>query len=408
MKVLLVCVQYPPEVGSGAKLVFDLARWMCARGHDVSVLTCVPKAKLAVGEETVRLLEGLVDESGVSVIRADIMPMTGVNYVKRGLATIVAPFQMLRVLNRYRRESWDAVFVYSPPLTFGYIGLMLQRQGARFVFNIQDIFPQNAIDLGILRSKLLIGFFKLIERFIYRSADVLTVHSPGNARYIVSAGGAECAPVAVLDNWIDSSSSSPPGRRDFRAEYGLGGKVVALFAGVIGPSQGLSNVVRALAQLRDLEHFLFLVVGDGSDKLAVENLVSTLGLRNVVFRPFISQDDYPDLLASVDIGIVSLSPNVKTPVVPGKLLGYMAAGLPVAAFVNQDSDVFPLVRKAQCGEACASESIDEVALALRRLATDEEYRRVAGGLGKAYSDTHFSLDSVGANIERLLSEQQTN
>jgi colanic acid biosynthesis glycosyl transferase WcaI len=402
MKILLVCVQYPPEVGSGSKLVYDLAVWLRSREHSVSVLTCVPKSKLSTEDSETRWSEAPVDETGVSVLRVDVMPMTKIGYVRRGLATLLAPLQMVRAARRYNLVGFDAVFVYSPPLTFGIIGAYFKRFGARFVFNVQDVFPQNAIDLGVLRNSILIGLFRRLERWVYAKADVVTVHSPGNADFIRATSRSSLAKVVVLDNWIDSQSIRPSARRNFRKEYGLEGKVVALFAGVIGPSQGVVSVVRAMARVKDVEDFVLLVVGDGSGRVDAVKAAEELLLTNVLFKPFISQDDYPDLLASVDIGVVSLSAEVKTPVVPGKLLGYMAAALPVAAFVNERSDVFPLVKSSGCGLACLSDDTVAVSGLLRSLASDESLRQVLGSAGRSYAEQHFSIDAVGVNIEKLI------
>lgn len=402
MKILLVCVQYPPEVGSGSKLVYDLAVWLRSREHSVSVLTCVPKSKLSSNDSGTRWKEAPTDERGVSVLRVNVMPMTNVGYVRRGLATLLAPLQMVRAARRYNLSEFDAVFVYSPPLTFGLIGVYFRWLGARFVFNVQDVFPQNAIDLGVLRNPIVIELFRRLERFIYAKADVVTVHSPGNAEFIRASSRSPLAKVVVLDNWIDFRSIRPVGRRNFRKEYGLEGRVVALFAGVIGPSQGLVSVVRAMARVVDVENFVLLVVGDGSAREDAEKVADDLSLTNVVFKPFISQDDYPDLLAAADIGVVSLSAEVKTPVVPGKLLGYMAAALPVAAFVNDRSDVFPLVESSGCGLACLSSDTVAVAEILRSLASDGALRLAFGSAGRAHAEQYFSIDAVGGNIEKLI------
>jgi len=121
-----------------------------------------------------------------------------------------------------------------------------------------------------------------------------------------------------------------------------------------------------------------------------------------LFKPFISQDDYPDLVRSSDVGLVCLSPDVKTPVVPGKMLGYMVASLPIAAFVNAESDVHQLVADAKCGASCISDDVTKMEQILRRFHDDREECRKMGRNGREYAIEHFSRDRITGEIERIM------
>ena len=165
-------------------------------------------------------------------------------------------------------------------------------------------------------------------------------------------------------------------------------------------------LVKVADSVRDLDNFLILIVGDGTEKQRAEELARSRGLNNVMFRPFISQDDYPDLLASVDLGLVCLGTAVKTPVVPGKILGYMVASLPVAAFVNEESDVHQLMLDAQCGASCVSSEIGKMEAILRDVYGDRDNCRRMGENGRQYAVEHFSKDRITAEIENMLAGTQ--
>lgn len=403
MRLLLVTDQYPPEICSAAGLMQELAEALAARSHDVTVLTTSPRYKLDRNDAE-KTWPAFSVENAVSVVRVPTFALHHVGYLRRGLATVLAPFQLWRGLRRHTATDFDTVFIYSPPITLGMIGLLMRRRGASVVLNVQDIFPQNAIDLGILRNPLLITFFRWLEKLSYKHADIITAHSKGNLDLLKSTHPDLAGKFRVLHNWIDICRFSAPQKKDYRQLFSLNGKFVVLFAGVIGPAQGVHMLVEVADRVRDLDDLVFLVVGDGTEKQRAEDLARSRGLGNILFKPFISQDDYPDLLSSSEIGLICLSPDVKTPVVPGKVLGYMAASLPIAAFVNAESDVHQLVADAECGASCVSNDVTKMEHILRQFHANPEAYRQRGHNGRKYVVEHFSMDRIVAEIERMMEE----
>lgn len=401
MRILLVTDPYPPEISSTSDLIKALAGALAARGHEICVLTTSPRYKVDPNHAGKNWPEFAIEDAA-SVVRASTFALRYVGYIRRGLAIILAPFQMWRILRKHVAGDFDAVFIVSPPLTFGIIGCILKRRGTRFLFNVQDIFPQNAIDLGILRNAFLISFFRWMERYIYKRADIVTAHSQSNLDMLVSANPDLAGKFTVLHNWIDISPFSTRRGKNYRQLFGLEGRFVAVFAGVLGPSQRVQMLVEVADRIRDLHDFVFLVVGEGTEKKRAEELALSRGLRNILFKPFISQDDYPDLLSSSDVGLICLSTAVKTPVIPGKILGYMVASLPVAAFVNAESDVHQLVADAQCGASCVSDDVTKMEQILRGFHDNPEARRKMGQNGRKYAIEHFSKDRVIGEIERMM------
>jgi glycosyltransferase involved in cell wall biosynthesis len=403
MRILLVVSLYRPEISSAAELMRELAEELVSRGHQVTVLTSAPLHRL---DETdaARSWPEFREEDGVSVVRARTLALHQVGYLQRGLGVLFGPLQMWRTLRSYVSTDFDAAFIYSPPVTLGFIGYLLKKRGAGVIFNVQDIFPQNAIDLGILRNPVLIALFRWIERFSYKHADIVTAHSKSNLDLLISANGDIARKFRTLHNWIDITNFSVSPRKNYRQLFGLDGKYVAVFAGVLGPSQNVDMLVQLADKVRDLHDFVILVVGDGTEKQRAETLARSLGLGNIVFRPFISQEDYPDLLACVDLGLVCLGTSVKTPVVPGKILGYMVASLPVAAFVNAESDVHHLMLDAKCGASCISDDLSQMEQIVRRMHGNRTESKNMGDNGRKYAVEHFSKDRITDEIERMMDE----
>lgn len=401
MKILLVTDSYPPEIRSASHLMLELAQELQRRGHQITVITTWPEYNLDQAVEQRRFEEFEV-EDGIRVIRVKTLPHHNVNYIVRGLSQLIMPLQFLLKLWRYKICA-EAAVVYSPPLPLALVGSWLSRSGVRSVLNIQDLFPQNAIDLGILRSNAQIKFFKALERYAYKTADIVTVHSEGNRKMLLEQQPEISSKLRLLHNWVDvEHHSAEHAVVDFKKKWGITQKHVAVFAGVMGPSQYLDLILTIAEQMQDQTDLLFLLVGDGKEKERLQQLAVAKGLTNVRFEGFISRDVYPDLLSACSIGLVCLSPQNQTPVVPGKILGHMAAGLPVAAFLHTASDAHQMIAEAQCGVSANSADIAECVRVMRDLLERESEFEQIGHAGKHYAIEHFSKEVCVSQLEAML------
>lgn len=408
MKILLVCDVYPPEVSSAANLMQELALGLAQNGHEVSVVTSFPRHYVSEASSPAGYKE-YAQEGGVSVVRVKTLPHHKVNFIVRGFSQLLLPYLFFRKVKRYIKEL-DSVIVYSPPLPLGIMGGWVKRRyGARMLLNIQDLFPQNAIDLGVLRPRNLlhktaIFMFEWMEQVAYRMADVITFHSEGGRKFLIEKKSVPASKTATLHNWIDLKQfeTAETGGRSFRKEWGLEGKFVILFAGIMGPAQGLEFVVEAGRGVKDLQDLVFLFVGDGMEKSRIEEKVREYGLTNLIIKPFVSKEQYPHLVKEMDAGLVCLSAKNKTSFVPGKFLGYLAAGKPVLAFLNKESDGFALMEEAQCGMAIEATDAALAVKALREMYARRGEMKSWGDNGYKYAEAHLSLEACVAKVEELL------
>jgi colanic acid biosynthesis glycosyl transferase WcaI len=403
-RILLVSDSYPPEIRSASHLIYELAVGLRDRGHEVFVVTSRPGYNLDEKDRRTKSWPRVAIEEGITVLRVPALPHHLVNYVARGISQLLMPWQFFASVRRNVKGPIDAVIVYSPPLPLSIVGKLVKRWcGARYLLNLQDIFPRNAVELGVLRSRLLIRFFERMEKGAYASADVVTVHSAGHLALLEKKGVGE-GRLKVLHNWVDVGQyripAADPAR--YRREWGLEGRFVLLYAGVMGPSQGLDLVVRAAAEVKDLADLRFLLVGDGSGKEGLERLAAELGCTNVLFRPFVSRTDYPFLAREADAGLVSLSSRNRTPVVPGKILGYMAAGIPVLALLNRESDAHEIIREAGCGLSAASDRLDQVVAAIREMYSARALLAGWGENGLRYVSAHFEREVCVGRLQQLI------
>jgi glycosyltransferase involved in cell wall biosynthesis len=302
----------------------------------------------------------------------------------------------------------DAAIVYSPPLPLGLTAWGLKKlQGLPFILNVQDLFPQSIIDLGLLRNRWLIRFFEEMERFVYRHANIITVHSEGNREHVMrklDKGQAE--KVKVIPNWVDVHFIQPGPRMNwFREAHGLGDAFVVSFAGVLGYSQDLDVVLDAARILEDggwSSEILFLIVGDGVERPRLEAKARQMGLNNVRFLPMQPREKYPAVLHASDIGLATLHAEVRTPVVPSKILSIMAAGRPVVAAMNLDGDGPRLIAEARCGLCVPPEDPRALAEAILQLYHDASLREELGRNGRRYVEKYLSLEACVERYEQLL------
>lgn len=405
MKILLLTDAFPPEIRSSSHLMFELAEDLCTRGHGVEVVTCAPRYNLPAPMPAPP--RGWVTRerfAGFEVTRVRTPAIHNVGHWRRGLGQLLLPLAFYAAGRR--RAPPDVILTYSPPLTLGVASHWLARRWrVPFVFNVQDLFPQNAIDLGALHNPLLIAFFRALERFLYHRAAAIVLHSDGNAAW-VRCLGIDSAKLHVIPNWADTQRHRPETRQaanSFRTRLRLEDRFVVLFAGVMGYAQDMETIVEAAAHLADQPRPLFLLVGDGSERPRVERRLGELGLANVRLLPFVPREDYPALVASSDVGLVTLKNTMRTPVVPSKLQSFMASGLPVILSLNEQSDAWNIVRQADCGLLVPPGRPAELAAAIRRLGDDPAWGAALGARGRQYALQHFDRRACVDKCEKLFS-----
>lgn len=351
MHILLISIAYPPEIRSASQLTKEFSHELVAQGHQVTVLTGQPHYNLSEKSKGTKYSVCSFEE-GVQVVRLKTLPVHKIPLLLRGVTELLLPFMFFfQAKKSYINMPVDVIEVYSPPLTLGIAGWMLKRRfRAPLVVNVQDLFPQNAVDLGLIKNNVVLKVFRFIESFVYKFSDLITVHSKGNKTFLLNYRKQPESKVKVIHNWVDDVPFKKVTRTGkFRRQYDLENKFILLFAGVLGPAQGMDIIINTCIELAHNTEIVFLLVGDGTDKERLVKKVEKHGLKNVRFEHFISMDDYPALVKDCDVGLLSISPLYHTPVVPGKLLGYMAGEIPIIASLNKESDGHDIIKKSGAG-----------------------------------------------------------
>jgi glycosyltransferase involved in cell wall biosynthesis len=396
VRIALIADAYPPLRTSGAVQMRDLAQEFALQGHEVTVL--VP----SIGRSkpwTVEILDG------VQVLRLAALPTKDTGYVRRTISEMLLPFAMWLNIRKspLRSVQWEAAVWYSPSIFLGpLIGALKRSTQCRSYLVLRDIFPEWAVDMGILRKGLVYRFFKLVELYQYSVADVVGVQSSSNLDYLAEWARKPRRRLEVLHNWLAAAPNV--GSRISVDETILAGRTIFVYAGNMGVAQGMDIVLDLADRLQSRRDIGFMFVGRGSEVPRLKALAERRALNNVVFHDEVDPLEIPGLLAQCHVGIVALDPRHRTHNVPGKCLAYLQAGLPVLARINAGNDLAESIQKERVGHVYVGESLDSLQMVAEQLCDDKEAREVMSLNARNLAQRLFSVTAAVKQIVAALSK----
>jgi len=413
VNLVVLCPHFEPDVSATGEVMTSLAAELVELGHRLHVVTSLPwyqQHALEPGWDG-QLVRHEARDWG-TITRVHPFPTDKHNIPARAVAfggfTALAAFE--GVVSKLRP---DAVLAMSPPLTLGLAGWSVARaRRAPFVFNIQDVFPDVAVELGLITSPRAIAAASWLERVSYRRADAVTVLSDDlaeNVRAKITRGlsgpvaTAQAAKVRVIPNFIDTGWITPgPTENRYRAEHGLTGKRVVMYAGNVGFSQSLDLVLEAATALRDEPDVAFVINGGGAARPELERWARDM--PNVQFVDMAPKARLPEVLAAADVHVVPLKRGLAWSSVPSKLYGILAAGRPLVASVDPGTEVARTVERAGAGLAVPPDDAPAFTDALRRLLGDRAEAEAMGASGRRFVESWASPAAVATAYEDLFVE----
>ncbi|OCZ49431.1 glycosyltransferase family 4 protein [Dehalobacter sp. TeCB1] len=399
MNILIVSDVYIPNANSSAVLLRDLALSLKKKEINVYVLT------LRENNTNVEKDTPVTEENGVKVLRVNNLKKKNVGMIRRGLSEVMLPYLLYRSYRKYLRNiKPDVIICYSPPITLERtIRRLRKKYGSRVYLVLRDVFPQCAMDVGVLKQEFIFDYFKKIEKQLYRVSNFIGVQSQSDLMSIRNHQWIDKEKVELLYNWIDISPYGKEINRDFRSEFGVGDKIVCIYAGNIGKYQELSFLFELTKLNRDREDVIFLIVGSGSESRELRETYKNF--KNVMFKEFIDPKYYPDLVRQCDIGLINLNRNLTVQNIPGKLMGYWCSKLPVLASVNSGNDLLMMMKVANGGFCSVTGDLESYNQNFNRLCSDKELRKEMGISGHQFALEHFSADKARDNILRHFGEE---
>jgi colanic acid biosynthesis glycosyl transferase WcaI len=406
MRIGLICQYFPPEVAPIGVMVSELAEDLANSGHEVTIFTGFPNhpaGEIFNGYRCQLLGEVQRVSLRVTLRRNWLFISSSKSFIARVLNYTTFAFSTLVSVIRHRN---DVYLIISPPLSNVLIGIILRLLGRRYIINVQDIYPDAAISLGILKNSTFIHILKSVERIAYHLADVVTVISKGFRSNLI-AKGVPVNKVLVIPNWINLEEIKPYAKlNSFSINQKIENRFVVLYSGTVGHVSGAEIMTEVAHFLKDDLKILLMVVGEGVVKSQLQAEAETQGLSNIKFLPFQPRNTLSELLSSASVGIVTLKPGHGGNSVPSKTLGYLAVGRPVIASVDKESDTWAFVKEANCGICVPPGDANALAEAIRVLYQDPELALRLGQNGREYLERNLTRTEITKLYEKSLCRQK--
>jgi glycosyltransferase involved in cell wall biosynthesis len=396
--ILLIHQAFASLGDPGGTRHHELARYLVAHGHQVTIIAS-PVSYLT-GNHTDRIYwsETSVDDLGVTIIRAWTLPSMHRSFVLRVFAFLSFMFSSFFIGLSVKHV--DLVWGTSPPIFQGISAWLLAcLKRVPFLFEVRDLWPDFAIAVGVLRSRILISLSRCVERFLYRHADQVVVNSPGYIDHVTQRGASK---VALIPNGSDPDMFDPAATgNEFRQQHGLSNRFLVLYAGAHGMSNDLGVLLDAAELLKDDPGVIFILLGDGKEKAALVSSAHTRGLDNVLFLPSLPKNQMAQALAASDACLAILKPiDLYKTTYPNKVFDYMAAGRPVLLAI--DGVIRILVETAQAGIFTQPGDPQSLSKAVRTLHSNPALCHQMGASGRAYIEQHYSRSQIAEQFTELI------
>ena len=399
MKILLIVDDYlPHSFKVAAKMMHELALELKQQGHDITVL--IPKT-----EQELDLCE--TDLDGIKILSFKIGNFKNTSKVKRAINETRFSIKGWRLTKSFfKKNPHDAIVYYSPSIFWGgLVGKLKKMWGVQSYMILRDLFPQWAVDNGLLSKKSLkYLYFKYFENINYRNADYIGVMSPSSKLFFKKQQEVyeKCE---ILYNW-SKIEKTPPALGKHKARLGLDDKLVFFYGGNIGHAQNMMNLVMLSMRFKNNPQVHFLFVGQGDEFNLVADTIKKENLTNLTLLPPVNQKVYFEMLNDFDIGLFSLHPNHTTDNFPGKLLGYMSYCKPILGSVNAGNDLKDVINKN--GAGFISDTGEDEVLYQNALTLIEspQLRTQVGLNGKKLLKKSFSVEETCNQIQRKLTRDK--
>jgi len=336
----------------------DLLRELASRGHHIYAVSPMEGATQD---------SYVIEEDKATLLKVKIGKTQKTNVVRKGISTLLIEPQFKQAIKRFFADvRFDLVLYSTPPITLaGVVQYVKKRDRAATYLLLKDIFPQNAVDIGMMTKSgvkgLLYRHFRRKEKMLYALSDRIGCMSEANRRYIldnnpdVSPDKVEVCPNCVEMMPIELTAQE---RMAMRSKYGIpSDKTVFVYGGNLGKPQGIPFLMECLASQQTNTDAFFLIVGDGTEYPKLERFFEEHPSQNMALMKALPKEDYDRMIAACDVGLIFLDHRFTIPNFPSRLLSYMQAGLPVIACTDPHTDIGQVIEEGGFGWWCESNDV---------------------------------------------------
>ncbi|WP_105209491.1 glycosyltransferase family 4 protein [Streptococcus suis] len=348
MRIIFLSLLRIEDIGKESSIYADLMRKFAREGHSITIVH--PNEK-RLGLET-QYLQG----TEVSYLRVKTGNVTKSNFLEKGIATLMLEFQFKRAISKYlKNEKFDLILYSTPPITFASVIKYLKKNtSAKSYLLLKDIFPQNAVDLGLISKRSPIySFFKAKELRLYHQSDVIGCMSEANVEYIKKNNDLKGKKVEVCPNSIEITPKTLSTTK--KSDFGLpANKVIYVYGGNLGKPQGVEFLKKIILKNEEATKSFICIVGSGTEFSNLQHFFVENKIKNAKLISQLSKKNFDSLLEICDVGLIFLDPRFTIPNFPSRILSYMEYSLPILAATDKVTDLSKKIEEGQFGLWCMS------------------------------------------------------
>ncbi|MDM9582660.1 glycosyltransferase family 4 protein [Nostoc sp. GT001] len=409
MHILIYSYNYHPEPIGIAPLMTELAEGLVKRGHQVRVITGMPnypQREIYDGYQNKWYLTE--QKNGVTIERSYVRIKSKPNLVDRLLLELSFVFTSLP--QAFKGGRPDVIILTVPPLlgtlpatTLGWL------YNCPVVLNVQDILPEAAVRIGLLKNKWMIRTLAALEKFAYRTAHTISVITDGFRENLVNKG-VPVNKIVCIPNWVNVNFIRPLPKQSnsWISSHQLDGKFVVLYSGNIALTQGLETVIEAAVCLRHIKDIVFVIVGESRALQRLQEYCLSNGADNVLLLPLQPREKLPEMLAASDVGLIVQKHNVISFNMPSKIPLLLASGRPIVGSVPATGTAAKAIELSGGGIVVEPESPQAMAAAVHDLYANPALGRKLGNTGRQFAEENYSLEQALDRYEWLFSHIVTN
>jgi len=381
--------QYYPVSDSARSLYSDLMDEIASFGHEITVFRS--------DEERVFGRSEVSSRKNVTIVSVPTGRVTKTNIMTKTANILLTEPRYLTAMRKHYADSIpDMIIVTTPPITFSSAVRYYKSKGSFIYLLLKDIFPQNAVDLGMMKKwGLVYSFFRAKERKLYKNSDVIGCMSEANKEYLLDHNPfLKNKKIEINPNSIKPSSSQIDAQQATALLNELkipADKIKIIYGGNLGKPQGIDFLLDILDKSAEMKNVHFVVCGSGTEYPKLEKFVKSHPHHPVTLIEYLENSRYRSLLSRMDIGLIFLDRRFTIPNFPQRVLDYFDFSLPVLAATDKNTDLGTMLLENRCGLWSESGDIASFMKNLEYLISNPELRVEMGKNGRALLDSEFSI-----------------
>ncbi len=348
----------------------DLLRKFVSEGNNVTIVTPIERRK--------KTATNLKEVGNVKLLQVKTLNIQKTNIIEKGIGTLAIEYQYLSAIKKYLSDTkYDLVLYSTPPITFYKVIHFIKKRDKAFAYLLlKDIFPQNAVDMKMIKAgSLLQKMFVKKEKKLYQISDVIGCMSEANVNFVlqhnpeVEARKVEVNPNSIEPKFIDYTGIE---KKTIREEYNLPlDKQILVYGGNLGKPQGLDFLLETISKV-NIEGVFYLIVGNGTEFDKIQKWFSSYNPKNAKLIKSLPKNDYDLLLGACDIGLIFLHKDFTIPNFPSRLLSYLEMKMPVIAATDINTDIGKVIEGANCGAWVITGEISKMEEAIQKCMFNKE------------------------------------